>query len=143
MSFESEQLLLRLRRSGGRMFFPTLALAAICFAYVAMLGHFTENWQWYTAWGVGGVALLVFWLIPLIRHLTAWVDITTSRLVWRQGVFGQNHQELSLHELELVELLRGSGIRVRSKSGEEILLKGFARSRKLAQAIREANRGEI
>ncbi len=143
MSFESEQLLLRTRKSAARLILPTLVLGLVCFVYMALTGHLTENWQWYTAWAVCGLALLIFWLAPLIRHLTSWVDITTSRLVWRQGLFGQTHQELSLHELELVENLRGGGIRVRSKSGDEILLKGFARSKKLAQAIREANRGGI
>jgi hypothetical protein len=141
VSFESEQLLLRIRRSGARLTLPTLALGLVCFVYAAMLGRLTEQWQWFTAWGVGGSLILIFWLVPVIRHLTSWVDITTSRLVWRQGLFGQHHQEISLHDLELVETLRGGGIKVRSRSGDEILLKGFARSKKLAQAIREANRG--
>ena len=141
MSFESEQLLLRIRRSGARLFLPTLVLAVDCFVYMATIGHITENWQWYTVWAICGLALLIFWLAPVIRHLTAWLDITTSRLVWRQGLFGQTRQELSLHDLDLVENLRGGAIRVRSRSGDDILLKGFANSKMLAQAIREANRG--
>ena len=120
---------------------PTLALALVCFVYSAVSGHLTEPWHWYVAWSVGGVLLLFFWLIPLISYANAWVDLTTSRLVWRQGWFGQTRQEFSLAEIEAVENLRGGGISLRSKAGETMQLKSFSKPKKLAQAIREASNG--
>lgn len=140
VSFESEVLLLRLRRSGWRLALPTLALALVCFIYGAIAGRFTEPWHWYLAWGLGGALLLFFWLIPLIRYANGWMELTTSRLVWRQGAFGK-HQEVSLHEVQSVESLRGGAIRVVSASGESIDLTGFARPKRLAQAIKESIRG--
>jgi hypothetical protein len=140
VSFESEVLLLRLRRSGWRLTMPTLVLTLVCFLYNAISGRFTENWHWYLAWALGGLILLVFWLIPLIRYANVWLEITTSRLVWRQGAFGK-HQEISLHEVQTVESLRGGTIRVVAESGETIDLSGFSRPKAIAQAIKESIRG--
>ena len=140
MSFESEVLLLRLRRSGRRLVVPTLVLALVCFVYSAVSGRFSESWHWYLAWGLGGGILLIFWLVPLIRYANSWMELTTSRLVWRQGAFGK-HQELSLHEVQAVESMRGGAIRVVAASGESIDLVGFARPKRLAQAIKENVRG--
>lgn len=141
MSFESEQLLLRMRRAGRLLTWPMVALALVCFVYSAVSTHLTESWHWYVAWGVGGALLFFFWLIPLIGYANAWVDLTTSRLVWRQGWFGQTRQEFSLHEIEAVENLRGGGILVRTRAGESMQLKSFSKPKKLAQAIREASIG--
>ena len=84
---------------------------------------------------------MLFWVIPVISYVSAWVDLTTARLVWREGWFGKSRQEVSVHEIVSIENLRGGAIRVGAKNGESISLKGFARPKQLAQAIREASIG--
>ncbi|MEN9752400.1 MAG: hypothetical protein RL670_91 [Actinomycetota bacterium] len=119
---------------------PTLALVAVVFLYNALVSHFTQQWHWYLAWGLGGAITFLFWLVPVIRYAASWVEITTSQVIWHPGIFAAK-TAISLHEVQSVESLRAGGIRVQGSNGQAIELRGFARGKLLAQAISEGIRG--
>lgn len=119
MSFESEFLLVRLRARGSRLIIPTAFLALAAFLISFLNDKFSEDWQKYGLYGLAAAIALFGFVVPLIRYLTAWTDITTSRVVQRSGLFGQNFRAVSHANVERVEL--GSRVITLFVAGEEAL----------------------
>ena len=60
-------------------------------------------WQTYTLYGTCAVAALIGFLLPLLRYLASWTDITTARVVSRAGLWGQRYRSVSIANIQRVE----------------------------------------
>ena len=92
----------------------------------------------YLAFSISGALAIFFWLFPLVRHLNFFVELTTSRLCVRDGLFAQKSIELSLSEITSVDVGRGRVIKVSRRDGEPILVKPVAGSKAFVGELRAA-----
>lgn len=99
MSFQAEQHLARIRPSRAALFLPFVALFLASALVGFYAGRLQEQWQNILVWSLSGLIALVFWVVPLIKFLTHWSDVTTSRITTRSGLFGQHHREVSLSKV--------------------------------------------
>ena len=134
MSFESELLLGRFRASGSRLLLPTLFLAVAAFLLSFLYGRLSEQWQLIALYLVCGLIAFFGFLLPLLRYLTAWTDVTTARVVTRAGLWGQRYRSVSLAAVERVE--SSAGLITLYIPGEEALeLRGLPKTKLVAQEI--------
>ncbi|MFM7029664.1 MAG: hypothetical protein ACKOWK_01180, partial [Micrococcales bacterium] len=78
--------------------------------------------------------LLFGFLLPVVRYLTKWTDVTTARVVLRSGIWGQHYRAVSLAAVERVEQNLGViTLFVRDEAAME--LRGLAKPRIIAQEI--------
>ena len=140
MAFQEEQLIARIRRSWWRLIFPLLALfvAAAIFSYVN--NRSVEQWALYLPYSIAGVLAVLFWLIPSIRHLSFYVELTSSRLVIRDGIFGQKTIELALADVTSIELGRGRKITIGRRDAEPLVLEGIPATKTFVAELRSAAR---
>ena len=134
MSFESEILLARLRGRGVKLFVPTLALCASAFALTYGVQLLHVQWELYTLFGVCGALALFGFLLPLLRYLSAWTDITTARVVSRSGLWGQRYRAVSLAQVERVEQ-SSSGITLYVAGEEALELRGVTKTKLVSQEL--------
>lgn len=135
MSFEAEVLLGRFRARGTRLIWPTIFLGITCFLATFLVGKLTEQWQQIAAYVVYGLILLLGFLVPVLRYLTAWTDLTSSRVVQRSGLFGQHFRQISYHQIERVELGAGRLITLYVAGEEAMELRSIPKTRIVAQEI--------
>jgi len=140
VAFQEEQLIARIRRSWWRLIFPLLALfvAAAIFSYVN--NRSVEQWALYLPYSIAGVLAVLFWLIPSIRHLSFYVELTSSRLVIRDGIFGQKTIELALADVTSIELGRGRKITIGRRDAEPLVLEGIPATKTFVAELRSAAR---
>lgn len=115
-----------------------LFLAAAIFSYVN--NRTQEQWLVYVAYSAAGLLAFFGWLIPSIRHLNFYVELTTSRLIIRDGLFGQKSIELPLAEVSSIELGRGRELTIGRRTGEPIVLSAIPKSKALLAELREVTR---
>ena len=99
-----------------------------------------ESWQSVAVYVGASVLIFFVWMVPLVRQLVAWVEVSTARLVWRDGLFGQKRREISWHEVSAVEYARGR-ISVVIHGQEPLVLKGLPKSKRLARELQKLVRG--
>lgn len=116
----------------------SLFLAATIFSYVNNRAQ--EQWLLYVAYSAAALLAVIGWLIPSIRHLNFYVEVTTSRLIIRDGLFGQKSVEVPLAEIASIESGRGREITVARRSGESVVLSSIPKSKQLLAELREAAR---
>ena len=140
MAFQEEQLLARIRRSWFTLTFALLALflAAAILSYVS--NRIVEQWVLYAAYFVSAALALFFWLIPTIRHLNFYVEITTSRLIVRDGIFGQKTTEVAIAEINSVDLGRGRKLTLGRRNGEPLVLERMPKAKLIAEELRSIAR---
>lgn len=136
MAFQEEQIIARIRRSWFGLTFALLSLflAAAILSYVS--NRVLDDWLVYAAYAIASVLAVVFWLVPTIRHLNFYVELTTSRLIVRDGIFGQKTTELALADITSVELGRGRTIKLGRASGEPVVLERLPKAKLLATELR-------
>lgn len=136
MAFQEEQIIARIRRSWFGLTFALLSLflAAAILSYVS--NRVLDDWLVYAAYSIASVLAVVFWLVPTIRHLNFYVELTTSRLIVRDGIFGQKTTELALADINSVELGRGRTIKLGRASGEPVVLERLPKAKLLATELR-------
>ena len=140
MAFQEEQIIARIRRSWFTLTFAFLALflAAAILSYVS--NRSVEPWILYSAYSACAVLALVFWLVPTVRHLNFYVELTTSRLIVRDGIFGQKTTELAIADIVSVELGRGRTIKIGRKSAEAVVLERMPKAKLLSSELRSLAR---
>ena len=140
MAFQEEQIIARIRRSWFTLTFAFLALflAAAILSYVS--NRAVEPWILYSAYAACAVLALVFWLVPTVRHLNFYVELTTSRLIVRDGIFGQKTTELAIADIVSVELGRGRTIKIGRKSAEAVVLERMPKAKLLSSELRSLAR---
>ena len=135
MSFEAEMLLGRFRARGSRLLVPTLLLALAAFLAMFLAGKITEQWINIAVYSVCGLLALFGFVFPTLRYLTSWTDITTSRVVSRSGLFGQNYRTVSFENIERVELSGSSRIVLYVVGESSLELTGLPKAKLIAQEI--------
>ncbi len=136
MAFQEEQVIARIRRSWFTLTFALLALflAAAILSYVS--NRVVDQWVLYAAYVVSAVLALFFWLIPTVRHLNYYVELTTSRLIVRDGIFGQKTAEVSIAEINSVELGRGGKLTLGRRSSEPLVFERMPKAKMIAEELR-------
>jgi membrane protein YdbS with pleckstrin-like domain len=134
-SFIESKRVARIRPRAMRLFLPFTVLAAACFAVSFYFGRLPEPWMEIALYAVAGALAFAFWLIPLLRYLSAYVDIHTTRLVARSGLMGQHRSEASFNQITGVEIGRGRRILVHLIGGESIELPALPRSKKIVAEL--------
>jgi hypothetical protein len=134
-SFIESRRLARIRPSSIRLFLPFLALALACFGVSFYSGRLPEQWMEITLYSVAGAIAFVFWLIPLLRYLSSYVDIYTTRVFYRAGLMGQRRSEASFSQVTDVRLGDGRRIQLALTNGEIIELPRLPKAKKLTAEI--------
>lgn len=115
-----------------------LFVAAAIYSYVN--NRVAEQWLIYVAYSIAAILAIFFWLIPLVRHLNFYVELTSSRLIVRDGIFAQKTVELSLSDISSVEVGRGRIITIARRDAEPIVVKPIAGSKSFVNELRSAAR---
>lgn len=113
----------------------TLALAAGIVSYFANKRF--EVWQLNIAYSVALAIAIFFWLVPTLRHLSFYIDVTTTRMIVRRGLFGQKTVELAWSEITGIEQ-RGSKLTITAlKLNGPLVIDKLSRPKVLAAIIRD------
>lgn len=140
MAFQEEQLIARVRQSWWRLLPAMLSLFVAAAIYSYVNNRVVEQWLIYVAYSIAAVLAFFFWLIPLVRHLNFYVELTSSRLTVRDGIFAQKTVEVSLSDVTSVEVGRGRVISISRREGEPITVKPVASSKTFVSELRAAAR---
>jgi uncharacterized membrane protein YdbT with pleckstrin-like domain len=135
MSFLAEQRIARIRSRGSKLFLPNLFLFAACFAMAFFGGRLTEQWQNTLLWVGSGSVAFFFWFIPLLRFMSTFLDVTTTRVLYRSGLLGQKRREVSLTQIKDVQLTKGRTISIIIDGQEPIVIPGIAKHKTVAVEI--------
>lgn len=142
MSFSAQQpieiYLGRIRRSVRTLVVPF----ALLFLSAGVVSYFAnkrfEVWQLNIAYLVA-LAIAVFgWLIPVIKHLAFYIDLTSTHLVVRQGLFGGATVELAWSEITGLEQRRSTIVITSLKLNGPLELTKVPGAKSLAVTMREA-----
>jgi len=135
MSFLAETRIARLRPRGSKLILPTLVLFLAAFAASFFSTTFSEPWQQTTLWSVCGAVSFFFWLLPVLRFFSTYLEVTTSRLKYRAGLMGQNRLEVSLSQIKDVQISRGRSISLIIEGQEPFSIRGIPRHKTVAVEI--------
>jgi membrane protein YdbS with pleckstrin-like domain len=135
MSFLAESRIARLRPRGSKLILPTLVLFLAAFAASFFSTSFTEPWQQITLWSICGAVSFFFWLIPVLRFFSTYLEITTSRVKYRAGLMGQNRKEVSLSQIKDVQISRGRSISLIIEGQEPFSIRGIPKHKTVAVEI--------
>lgn len=135
MSFLAEHRIAKLRPRGAQLLLPNLVLFAVCFAMAFFAGRLVEQWQYIVLWSVcGGIAIL-FWLFPTLKYLSTFLEVTTTRVLYRSGLLGQNRRELSLAQIKDVQISKGRAISIMVDGQEPLVIPGIPKHKLVAVEI--------
>jgi uncharacterized membrane protein YdbT with pleckstrin-like domain len=140
VAFQEEQLIARIRRSwlGLTFAFLALFLAAAVLSYIS--NRVVDEWLTYVAYSVAGLLTILFWLLPTIRHLNFYVELTSARLIVRDGLFGQKTSELAIADIASVDLARGGRLTLGRRDGEPLVFERIPKAKLLAAELRSLAR---
>jgi len=86
-------------------------------------------------YSVAGAIAFFFWLIPVLRYLSAYIDIYTTRVVSRSGLMGQQRSEANFSQVTDVRLGDGRRIQLATNNGEVLELPRLPKAKKLIAEI--------
>lgn len=135
MSFESEVLIARVRQRGSKLLLPTLLLMIAAFLTTLLASRFDQDWQRITLFSACGALAFFGFLLPLVRYLTTYTDITNSQVVQRSGVIGSYYQTVSLADLSSIEIGSGRSVVLESLGSEPLVIRGLPKPRLIAAEI--------
>lgn len=135
MSFLAEQRIARLRQRGSKLFLPLFFLFLSCFAATFLSLRFNEPWQINVLVTTCVLVALIFWLVPVLRFLSTYLDVTNVRIIYRAGLMGQTRFEIALSQIKDVQLTRGRTMILVIEGQEPFSIKGIAGHKKVALEI--------
>ena len=134
-SFIESRRLARIRPGAIRLFLPYLALAVACFGVSFYSGRLPEQWMNITLYSVAGAISFFFWLIPVLRYLSSYVDVYTTRILYRSGLMGQQRSEANFSQVTDVRIGEGRRIQLALTNGEILELPRLPKAKKLTAEI--------
>ncbi len=134
-SFIESRRLARIRPSAIRLFLPFLALAFACFGVSFYSGRLPEQWMDIAMYSAAGAIAFFLWLIPVLRFLSSYVDVFTTRVLYRSGLMSQQRSEANFSQVTDVRLGEGRRIQLSLTNGEIIELPRLPRAKKLVAEI--------
>lgn len=136
MSFQQELDLARIRQSLRVLWLAQLILFAVVFGLSFMSGRVLDEWLSITINVVAGALAFVFWLLPSIRYANTFVDITSTRIISRGGLFARVRRELSWSHVTGIEYSRTKGIIILAGEEPPLILTRMPRAKALAEELR-------
>jgi membrane protein YdbS with pleckstrin-like domain len=134
-SFIESRRVARIRPRAIRLFFPFLVLALACFAVSFYNGRLPEQWMNIALYSVAGAAAFIFWLIPVLRYLSSYVDVFTTSVLYRAGLMGQRRSEANFGQVTDVRVGDRRRIQLTLTGGEIVELPALPKAKKLAAEI--------
>jgi membrane protein YdbS with pleckstrin-like domain len=134
-SFIESRRVARIRPRVIRLFLPFLFLAISCFAVSFYNGRLPEQWMDIALYSVAGAIAVILWLIPVLRYLSSYVDVFTTRVLYRAGLMGQRRVEANFSQVTDVRLGDGRRIQLTLNGGEIIELPALPKAKKLVAEI--------
>ena len=134
-SFIESRRLARIRPGAIRLFLPFMALAMACFGVSFYSGRLPEQWMNITLYSVAGAISFFFWLIPVLRYLSSFVDVYTTRILYRSGLMGQQRSEANFSQVTDVRIGEGRRIQLALTNGEILELPRLPKAKKLTAEI--------
>jgi hypothetical protein len=134
-SFIESRRLARVRPGAIRLFLPFLALGLACFGVSFYSGRLPEQWMNVTLYSVAGAIAFFFWLIPILRYLSSYVDVYTTRVFYRAGLMGQRRSEANFSQVTDVRIGEGRRIQLALTNGEIVELPRLPKTKKLTAEI--------
>ena len=139
MTTNSEYLVFRLKPKARRLFTPTLVLAVVSFALAFIVEQISAT-DYNYALIAGATIVVLFWVFPLLSYLASYLELTSTRLVYRFGFLGIRKRKLLLSELSSIEIqkegrLGRQVISILSVDGNEFRVGGYAKNKHLAAEI--------
>lgn len=86
-------------------------------------------------YSAAGAIAFFLWLIPVLRFLSSYVDVFTTRVLYRSGLTGQQRSEANFSQVTDVRLGEGRRIQLSLTNGEIIELPRLPRAKKLVAEI--------
>lgn len=141
----AEHVVARLRSHARVLFWPSVALLAVCGAVGYLAGEMAEPWQHALLYGGAGLAVLLLFLLPLVFWLSRRYTITTRRIILRHGFFVRVRQELlhsrgydiSLRRTWLQSAFRSGTVRINAGLDEPIVLVDVPRANLVQSALHD------
>ena len=135
MSFLADQRIARIRPRGSKLFFPNVVLFFVCFAAAFFSGRLTEQWQSIVLWTSCGLVVFIFWFLPVLRFASTFLEVTTTRVLYRSGLLGQKRNEVSLTKIKDVQLTKGRSISILIEGQEPLVITGIPKHKMVAVEI--------
>mgnify|MGYP002145234598 FL=1 len=135
MSFLAEQRIARIRPRGSKLFLPNLLLFVACFALAFLSGRLAEQWQYTVLYIICGSVVFFFWVIPMLRFMSTFLEVTTTRVLYRSGLLGQKRREVSLTQIKDVQLTKGRTISIVVDGQEPLVIAGIPKHKMVAVEI--------
>ncbi len=135
MSFIADTRIAKLRPRLSRLFWPNCALFVAVFFVSFFAGRFNQPWQNYVVWISCGLIAFLFWFLPLIRFASTYLEVTTTRVVSRSGLFGQHRREIKISEIERVELAKNRAFTIEVSGQEPLVIAGIPNHKTVALEI--------
>lgn len=143
MSFQSEYRLIRMRPRVSALGWPTLILTGCAFALGALANRLPETWMLNALYAAVGSIALIFWLFPLIRYVSTYLEVTSTRLIVRRGVFGQHSFEVNLGDVVAVNVAGRGRITIKTVSGEEHTVGPISRAKFIAGELAKLTKTNV
>jgi len=121
-----EVVVARLRPHARVMFWPSVALLAVCAGAGYLGGRFEADWQNQLVLALAGLAIVLLWLVPLLVWMGRHYVITTRRIILRRGLLVRTRQEL-LHSRGYDLTVRKNGVQSLFRSGDVLINSGLDR----------------
>lgn len=86
-------------------------------------------------YSVAGAIAFFLWLIPVLRFLSSYVDVFTTRILYRSGLMGQQRSEANFSQVTDVRLGDGRRIQLALTNGEIVELPRVPKAKKLVAEI--------
>lgn len=122
-----ELVVVRFRRHGNRLVFPSIVLLGLSCAAGYWVGALPSPWMNLAALSGAVLLGLLLGVIPILRWLTTRTTVTTRRVIARSGFFVRYRSEVMLGRVREVKSSRSIAQRLRG-SGDIELLHGTERT---------------
>lgn len=122
-----EHIIYDMRPHWRVLFYPAVALVAIVFVTVLLIGFIPDsaNWARYIVLAVALIALIRWVITPLIRWATSQYVVTNRRVIVRTGIIARQGRDMPLQRINdvhfnvgLVDRVLGCGNLIVESAGE-------------------------
>ena len=136
--FVSEFRYARLRARGSSLFGPMLLLfvesAVLSFVWPKLPQDSGSAMLRGIFISLAAAIAIVFWLIPVIRFMTNWIEITNANVIVSSGLFGSKRQ-VSLRNIQQAQVVGRSKLVLTVAGEPELEFSRLAKARTIASEL--------
>jgi hypothetical protein len=138
--FVSEFRYARLRSRGSSLFLPMLVLflesGVLSFIWPKLPQDSASSMLRAIFIALAAAIAIVFWLIPLIRHITNWIEITNVNVIVSNGIFASKRQ-VSLRNIQQVQVVGRSKLVLTVAGEPDLEFSRLAKARTIATELQK------